>query len=244
MTHPRDKRPTDSKPQVTMNTKTSLLLGLLLLCGSLSAHAALFGPKGSSDEEKRQTVRQQRDEMLAELFKAQPNTQARLKASAGYATFRQSDVNLFLLASGYGYGILVNNKTGKETFMRVGSLGGGVGFGVKDLRVVFIFNDAKVMQSFIDQGWQFGGKADASAKYKNTGVSADQNVRGNVDFTSGTVAASSSTDLRAGTNPKDAESAGVGVGGAMEIYQFTQSGVSLQATVVGTKYWKDSKLTQ
>jgi hypothetical protein len=30
----------------------------------------------------------------------------------------------------------------------------------------------------------------------------------------------------------------------MEIYQFTESGVALQATVAGTKYWKDSKLNK
>ena len=28
----------------------------------------------------------------------------------------------------------------------------------------------------------------------------------------------------------------------MKIYQFTESGLALQATVSGTKYWKDSKL--
>jgi hypothetical protein len=30
----------------------------------------------------------------------------------------------------------------------------------------------------------------------------------------------------------------------MEIYQFTQSGVALQATVAGTKYWQDSRLNR
>jgi hypothetical protein len=30
----------------------------------------------------------------------------------------------------------------------------------------------------------------------------------------------------------------------MQIYQFTESGISLQATVAGTKYWKDSSLNK
>jgi len=227
-----------------MNTRISLLLSLLVLAGSFHAQAGLFGPKGNTDEEKKQTVRQQRDEMLAELFKSQPKLKDRLKKAAGYATFKQSDMNLFLLASGQGYGMLVDNKTGKETFMRVASLGGGVGLGIKDLRVVFVFNDPKVMKSFVDQGWQFGGKADASAKYKDTGAAADQNVRGNVDFRDGTVAGGTSSDARAGTSAADAGSANIALGGAMEIYQFTKSGVSLQATVAGTKFWKDSKLNK
>jgi lipid-binding SYLF domain-containing protein len=224
-------------------------LGLALLGGSLvllpvANHAALFGPKGGNPEEKRQSVRKERDEMLAELYRTKPELKARLKQAAGYATFKQTDVNLFLLASGNGYGMLVENKTGKETVMRVASLGGGVGLGVKDLRVIFVFNDAKVMQQFLEQGWQFGGKADASAKYQDTGVSAEQNVKANVDFKDGTVAAGSSTDVRASTDKQDAQRQAVSVGGPMEIYQFTESGVSAQATVQGTKYWKDSKLNK
>jgi len=227
-----------------MKTIKLLMLSLAILAASLNAFAGLFGPKGDTDEEKRETVRKQRDEMLAELYKSKPDLKNRIKKAAGYATFKQSDVNLFLLASGNGYGMLVDNKTGKETFMRVASLGGGLGLGVKDLRVVFVFKDAKVMKDFVDEGWQFGGKADAAAKYEDTGVSAEQNVKANVNFTDGTVAAGSSTDARAGTETKDTERMNVAVGGAMEIYQFTKSGVSLQATVAGTKYWKDKSLTQ
>jgi lipid-binding SYLF domain-containing protein len=56
------------------------------------------------------------------------------------------------------------DKAGKETFMAMGSLGGGVGLGAKDLSVVFIFKNADVMKKFIESGWQFGGEADATAK--------------------------------------------------------------------------------
>ena len=227
-----------------MRSRISLLISLLIMTGAIATQAGLFGPKGDSDEEKRVTVRKQRDEMLAELYKSKPELKDRIKKAAGYATFKQSDVNLFLLATGNGYGMLVNNKTGKETYMRVASLGGGVGLGVKDLRVVFIFNDDKVMKDFVEQGWQFGGKADAAAKYEDTGVSAEQNVKANVNFTDGTVAAGSSTDARAGTEAKDTERVNIAIGGAIEIYQFTKSGVSFQATVAGTKYWKDKSLTQ
>ena len=227
-----------------MNSKTLPLLILFALAGLATGEAALFGPKGDDEDEKRASVRKQRDEMLAELYAAQPNAKQRLEKAVGYATFKQSDVNLFLLASGQGYGMAVDNKSGTETFMRVASLGGGVGLGIKDLRVIFIFNDAKVMKSFINQGWQFGGKADASAKYEDTGVTAEQSVRANMDSKQGTVAGGSSTDTRAGTSKEDAGKAGLSVGGPMEVYLFTKSGVSLQATVAGTKYWKDKKLNQ
>ncbi len=221
-----------------------VLLGCSFLVLQLTAQAGLFGPKGDTVQEKQDEVRKQRDQMLADLYAAKPEAKEKLKKAAGYATFNQKDINLFLLASGNGYGVLVDNKTGKETFMRVASLGGGVGLGVKDLRVVFVFNDANVMNQFVTSGWQFGGKADASAKYKDAGVSAEQNVKANVDFKEGTVAAGSSTDARAGSGKSDQAAANLAVGGPMEIYQFTESGISLQATVAGTKYWKDSKLNQ
>ena len=69
-------------------------------------------------------------------------------------------------------------------------------------------------------------------------------MKANVDFKQGTVAAGSSTDVRGGTEKQDTQRGAVSVGGAMEIYQFTESGVALQATVQGTKYWKDSKLNK
>lgn len=224
--------------------------GLLILCAVLilmtvtSARAGLLGPKGDSVEEKQRTIRDQRDAVLSEAYTAKPDLKERVKQAVGYATFRQTDVNLFLLASGNGYGVLVDNRTGKETFLRVASLGGGVGMGVKDLRILLVFKDAGAMDSFLEQGWQVGGKADAAAKYQDTGVSAEQAVKANVDFKEGTVAAGTSTDARAGAAGKGTESKGAGLGQAIEIYQFTASGVALQATVQGTKFWKDSKLNR
>ena len=220
----------------------ALVFASILL--SLPASAGFFGPKGKDEDEKRQNVRTQRDEMLAELYEANPELKDKLKNAAGYATFKQSDVNLFLLASGNGYGLLVDNKTKKETFMRVASFGGGLGLGIKDIRVVFVFNDPTVMKTFLEQGWQFGGKADASAKHKDVGVSAEGSAKANVDFKDGTVAVGGSVDARASSDESDKEATNVPVGGAMEIYQFTESGLSLQATVAGTKYWQDDKLNK
>lgn len=87
------------------------------------------------------------------------------------------------------------------------------------------------MKQFIEQGWEFGGQADAAAKYRDAGVSAEQNVKGNVNFAEGTVAAGSSTDVRAGTERQDTSAAAVAARAGMEVYQFTESGVALQATV-------------
>lgn len=228
----------------TLRDSLLLLAFTAILACPPPGHAWPFGPKGDSNAEKKANIRKQRDEMLAQLYTANPQMKKVLKKSAGYAAFKQVNVNLLLLATANGYGVVVDNKARKETFMRMGSLGGGIGAGLKDVRVIFVFHDPKLMTQFIEEGWQFGGQADAAAKYENTGASAEQNVKGNVSFHEDTVSAGSSTDVRAGTEKSDASGAALATRGGMEVYQFTQSGVSLQATISGTKYWKDSKLNQ
>lgn len=220
------------------------LLGSALLLLPASPRAGLFGPKGGSPEEKRQVVRKQRDEMLTELYATKRGLKSRIAQAIGFATFKQTDMNLFMLSSGRGYGVLRDNRTNRDTYMCVASLGGGVGLGIKDLRVVMLFHDARMMEQFVDQGWQFGGKGDASVKYKDTGASVEGGAKANVDFKAGTVTAGATTDSRVGTSAADKTSVAAGTSGAIEIYQFTESGLSLQATVQGTKYWKDAKLNQ
>ena len=161
--------------------------------------------QGRHVEEKRAAVRKDRDEILAKLFAAHPDAKQKIEKAAGYGTFNNKNMNLFLLSTGHGYGMVVD-KSGKETFMAMGSLGGGVGLGAKDLSVVFIFKNADVMKKFIESGWQFGGEADATAKAGDKGGAA-------------------------------AKEAGVDTGAnVFEIYQLTDTGVALQATVAGTKY--------
>ncbi len=211
---------------------------------SLSSLAFPFGPKGDNYAEKRMTIRKQSEAMLTQLYAVNPALRKVLNKAAGYATFSQVSVNLLLLATANGYGVVVDNRTRRETFMRMGSLGGGIGAGVKDVRVIFVFHDAGVLKQFIEQGWQFGGQADAAAKYQDTGVSAEQNVKANVNLADGSIAAGSSADIWAGTERSDASHAALATRAGLEIYQFTESGVALQATVSGTKYWKDSKLNK
>jgi lipid-binding SYLF domain-containing protein len=220
------------------------LVPCMALTLAAGAQAWPFGPKGDSSAEKKGNVRKERAAMLRELYATKPELKKVMAGAAGYATFSQVNVNLLLLSTANGYGVVVDNKARKETFMRMASLGGGIGAGVKDVRLIFVFHDPRVMKQFVEEGWQFGGQADAAAKYKDSGASAEQNVKGNVSFRDGTVTAGSSSDARAGTEKSDATKAGLATRGGMEIYQFTESGISLQATVAGTKYWRDAELNK
>jgi len=193
--------------------KKTILLTLMVAAFAAPAAAGLFSAKGDSVEEKRAEVRKQRDEILAKLYASHPEAKEKIQNAVGYGAFNNKNMNLFLLSTGHGYGMVVD-KSGKETFMAMGALGGGVGLGYKDMSVVFIFKNADVMNKFIESGWQFGGEADAAAKAGDKGAAASK------------------------------EGAADTGGNLFEIYQMTDTGVALQATVAGTKYWKDKDLNK
>ena len=193
--------------------KKLMLLTSMIASLALPAPAGLFSAKGDTVAEKQQTVRKQSEEILAKLYAAHPDAKQKIENAVGYGAFNNKNLNLFLLSSGHGYG-MVKDKSGKETFMAMGSLGGGIGLGAKDLSVVFIFKNADVMKKFIESGWQFGGEADATAKAGEKGAAASKEAAADT-----------------GAN-------------VFEIYQMTDTGVALQATVAGTKYWKDKDLNK
>ena len=126
----------------------------------------------------------------------------------GYATFTSLNVNLIFASVTGGRGIVhINGLIGKDIFMRMAQGGLGLGFGVKDFRAVFIFEDQDVLDKFINSGWTFGGESDAAFKGGDTGA---------------------------------AVSGAIAVAPGLKVYQLTESGLALQATVHGTKYWRDT----
>jgi lipid-binding SYLF domain-containing protein len=80
-------------------------------------------------------------------------------------------VKILVAGSGNGKGIAVNNKTKHETFMKMPQVQAGLGMGVKKFRVVFVFDDKKALDSFVNSGWQLGGQSTAAAKTGDKGGS-------------------------------------------------------------------------
>jgi lipid-binding SYLF domain-containing protein len=79
-------------------------------------------------------------------------------------------VKILVAGSGKGTGIAVNNKTKNETFMKMLELQAGLGFGVKKFRVIFVFDNGKAFNNFVNSGWQFGGQSTAALKTENKGA--------------------------------------------------------------------------
>ncbi len=138
------------------------LLGVTLLTASLAS------AKDTPDQQ-RDKIRKMAAQTLTDLYKLQPASQAAIQKSAGYAVFNNMGTNLLLLSTARGAGVAVNSKTNQDTFMKMISAGAGLGVGVKDYRVIFVFENEPALTKFMDSGWAGEAQADAAAKAGTSG---------------------------------------------------------------------------
>jgi lipid-binding SYLF domain-containing protein len=151
--------------------RTYGFIAAALICAfALSARAADDqADKAKEQEEVRKLVQ----ETLQRLYKAQPAAQSAVAHGAGYAVFSNTGIKILFAGSGKGKGIAVDNQTKKEVFMKMVELQAGLGFGVKKFSVIFVFDNDKALNSFINSGWEFGGQASAAAKTGEKGGSME-----------------------------------------------------------------------
>jgi lipid-binding SYLF domain-containing protein len=191
---------------------SSRLSIVILVSLALVLAAGCRSPKGTTPQEKRDYTEKMRSEALAELYKKHPEARSQIKNAPGYAVFSNVGSKIFMLATGSGFGVAVNNRTGKKTYMKMVEAGGGLGMGIKKYKAVYIFNEKSALDTFITKGWQVGGDADAGAKYGDKGATA---------------AAAANTDQ---------------VIKAVTVYEFTDAGISVSAVATGTRYYPDAEL--
>ncbi|MDH3387293.1 MAG: YSC84-related protein [Gammaproteobacteria bacterium] len=180
----------------------AICIGLVFVIGGCATTG------GTTPIERREAIQSMKNQVLTELYKAKPDVKSQIASAPGYAVFSNANVNLVLASFGGGYGVARNNKTGTDTYMKMGEVGLGLGLGVKDFRAVFVFHTDASLNNFIENGWAFGAQADAAAKASDKGAAVG-----------GEITADNVT-----------------------IYQLTETGLALQATIKGTKYWKDEIL--
>jgi lipid-binding SYLF domain-containing protein len=131
--------------------------------------AGLAGAKDSPDKQ-REKIRKMAASTLQDLAKLQPASQTAIQKSAGYAVFDNMGTNLLLLSTARGAGVAINSKTKQDTFMKMISAGAGVGVGVKDYRVVFVFETDGAFANFLNSGWSGEAQTDAAAKTSKSGA--------------------------------------------------------------------------
>ena len=141
---------------------------LLVLSFTVTAGPSLAASKEEIKKEQAD-IRKVSNETLNNLYKLQPSAKGAISKAAGYAVFSNFGMKILVAGSGTGKGIAVNNKSKKETFMKMVEVQAGLGFGIKKFRLVWVFENEKLLTDFINSGWEFGAQASASAKASDQG---------------------------------------------------------------------------
>jgi lipid-binding SYLF domain-containing protein len=148
--------------------KPRVIIVALVCAFALLAHAD--DDKAQEKAKEQGEIRANTQKILERLYKAQPAAKAAVANGAGYAVFSNTGVKILFAGSGKGAGEAINNQTKKEIFMKMVELQAGLGFGVKKFSLIFVFDNDKVLDSFVNSGWEFGGQATAAAKTGDKGA--------------------------------------------------------------------------
>ncbi len=144
------------------NSRLAILSTIILLAGCATI-------KGSNIAEQKEYVHDMKAETLTRLYDEYPLAKEQINNSAGYGVFSNINTHIFFLSSGSGYGVVTDNQDKNPVYMKMGTLGGGLGLGLKDFRGVIIFRKREDMDKFVEKGWAFGGQADAAFKSGDKG---------------------------------------------------------------------------
>ena len=193
-----------------------MTVGLLVLSLAFMVSTPVLAGESKADKEKQAKADKERQEIgkaahdiLARLYKAQPSAKAAVEKASGYAVFSNFGMKILVAGSGTGKGIAVDNKTKKETFLKLVELQAGLGFGVKKFSLVWVFETPEALATFVNSGWELGGQTSVAAKAGEKGAA----LQGALPVSPG-----------------------------VWVYQLTETGLALELTAKGTKYYKNDDL--
>ena len=133
---------------------------------TLAALAMSFLASGAYAKEDKATkqaeVQKKTQAALERFYKAKPELKDATAKAPGYAIFTTYGFS-FIVGGEGGSGLVHDNKTKHNTYMKVGGGSAGLQLGASQTEVLIVFKTAAAMSNFINNGWTAGGAATASA---------------------------------------------------------------------------------
>jgi len=114
-------------------------------------------------EEKKAEIHQKVETTLEKLYQREPAAKRIIADAPGYGVFVNTGSQFGLFGSSHGRGMVFNQRTGEETYMKMGEYQLGLGFGIKEYALIFVFGNEEAINKFTKSGWKFTGEADAAA---------------------------------------------------------------------------------
>jgi lipid-binding SYLF domain-containing protein len=139
---------------------------LAILCVAGASRVA-----AESAQEQREDILQLADNTLSQLYQMVPGAREAVRDSAGYGVFSDRGLKILLLGSGLGKGVVINNATKKATYMYMGQVQAGLGFGISKFRQVFVFQTREVLDNFINYGIELGAQVTGAVQGSGQGGS-------------------------------------------------------------------------
>jgi len=150
-----------------MGTGSACIAGVVV-AAVLAGCATPSGSGSGSLDERREALRKLRDTTLQDFYATNPAIREEVAGAVGYAVFDGSQVNVVLYVGANGAGVLMDNATHKETFMKMTRVGTGPGVGYKSYRQLMVFKDRGLFDTFGTVGADVGASADATFKTSGT----------------------------------------------------------------------------
>jgi lipid-binding SYLF domain-containing protein len=138
----------------------SLLVGGLPRCAA--AQEATPEWKSLKRDAKRAKIDETAQAALDELFAKSIKAESLYEKAYGWAVFDNLKL-AFGFSGGGGNGVAVDKETGERTYMKMGTVGVGLGIGGQTYQVVFLFQDKGTFLNFVEHGWQADAGATAAA---------------------------------------------------------------------------------
>jgi lipid-binding SYLF domain-containing protein len=138
--------------------------------------AFLFSPVSSAQskaDKERSQITQQGIESLDALYAQQPSSRKAIEKAAGYAVFNQFGMKILVAGGGSGKGYAFNNKSKKKTYMKMAEVQAGLGFGIKKFTLVWVFENEKALNNFINSGWELGAQSNFTAVSEGEGLALE-----------------------------------------------------------------------
>jgi lipid-binding SYLF domain-containing protein len=135
-------------------------LCLVVWAGQLAAQDKSW--EDLDKQAKQAKIYETAQESLDQVLKDSKGAKELYDNSYGWAAFDNLKI-AWGFSGGGGNGVAVNKKSGARTYMKVGTVGVGLGLGAQKYQVVFLFQDEETFNNFVEKGWQADATAQATA---------------------------------------------------------------------------------
>jgi lipid-binding SYLF domain-containing protein len=154
------------KPMIRTTVIALLTVCLVALPGAVSAEESW---EDLDIKAKQAKIDEAAQEALNTVFGKAESAKELYDKAYGWAGFDNLKI-AFGFSGGGGNGVAVDKKSGKRTYMKMGTAGVGLGLGGQKYQVIFLFQDEKTFTNFVEKGWKADASAQAAAGTEGAGA--------------------------------------------------------------------------